>query len=349
MSEIKSITRGPRDGRFELLRILAMFFVLTVHADYAALDQPTSAMAWNAPLATWVRVAIEMLAIVSVNIFVLISGWFGIRATWKGFWKLIFQVWFISVIVYLTMVSIGQLPFAWQDLWRANFTVWFEEQWFVLSYIILFLLSPVLNAFVEKASRRELGDLVVGFYVLQTVSSFLMRSEQWAHGYSAISFVGLYFLARWLRLYGRELVERRWVAWAMILVPWALDTVVDFYAIRAVNSEVTMRWLQYSNPFIVIQSAGFLLLFAGLRPFVNRVVNVLSGGAFAVYLLNMNPWLYIHFKTYLRGLYARTQGIDCLGKFFLFLVGFFLGAVLVDFIRQTAWKAVEKVRPSGQR
>lgn len=346
MSEIQSITRGPRDSRFELLRIVAMFFVLTVHADYAALDQPSAAMAWDAPLATWVRVAIEMLAIVSVNIFVLISGWFGIRASWKGFWKLIFQVWFISVIVFLTMVSIGQLPFTWENLWRSNFTIWFEEQWFVLSYIILFLLAPVLNSFIEKASRRELGGLVIGFYVLQTVSSFLLRSEQWSHGYSALSFIGLYFLARWLKLYGRELVGRRIIAVALIAVPWVLDTVVDFYGIRAVNSEITMRWIQYSNPFIVIQSAGFLFLFAGMRPFVSRVLNVLSSGAFAVYLLNMNPWLYIHFKTYLRGLYARTEGIDCLVRFFLFLVAFFLCSVLVDFIRQAAWKAVEKVRPS---
>ena len=40
------------------------------------------------------RMLFESLAIVCVNVFVLISGWFGIRPKWKSVTNFLFQVFF---------------------------------------------------------------------------------------------------------------------------------------------------------------------------------------------------------------------------------------------------------------
>lgn len=320
-----------------------MFFVLVVHADFAALDHPTRAQALAAPLSTWTRVAIEYLAIVSVNIFVLISGWFGIRATVRGFCKLLFQVAFISVAVYAVFVALGIAPLTWSEVLRNAVEVWAADQWFAMSYMVLYVLSPVLNSYVEKAPGRDLGAFILVFYALQTLSSFGYMGDLFVNGYSTLSFVGLYMSARWFRIHGGSLSAAAWLPWVLILVPWIADTVIDFYAIKTAYSPLTQRLIMYSNPLVVVQSIGFLMLFARMKPFVSPMVNFLSSGCFAVYLFNMNPWIYIRFKTYLRAdIWPHVSGIPCLLWILAFLLIFFMASVMADkLVREPLWRLLD--------
>ena len=90
-----------RESSLELLRIVSMLMVLTVHFVGAAfglptpeeLQSPTASMLW--------KNALESLAIVGVNCFVLISGYFGIRASWKGLLHYTLLCLFASLVVYV--------------------------------------------------------------------------------------------------------------------------------------------------------------------------------------------------------------------------------------------------------
>ncbi|MDE6277498.1 MAG: hypothetical protein K2M06_05250 [Muribaculaceae bacterium] len=341
---ISSITTGPssRASNFELLRILAMFFVLVVHADFAVLDPPTPDQLHAAPLNGATRILIEMFAIVSVNIFVLISGWFGIKASLRGFTKLLFQVVFYSMAVYLFFTAFGSAPFTGEQIMANLLKVWVIQEWFVMSYMVLYVLSPILNAYVENASGRQLGGTILAFYALQTLASLFYESEQFVNGYSAISFVGLYLLARWLRLYGASLL-RVSTGLMCMLIPWLAASLAMFIIIWNAVPNIAWHFLFYSNPLIVIEAVGYLILFARIRPFVSRVVNLLSSGCFAVYLLHMNPWIYIHFKHFVAEQYTRLNGPVVILAIGAFLVAFFLVSCIIDLlIRQPFWRAISR-------
>ena len=81
-----------RKSNIELLRIVAMFMILVIHANMISLSRPTSAELIANPLATTTRYFIESLGIVGVDIFVLISGWFLINTRAKSFLSLFFQI-----------------------------------------------------------------------------------------------------------------------------------------------------------------------------------------------------------------------------------------------------------------
>ena len=91
-----------RLSNIELLRIVSMFCVLIVHADYGALGWPDQSELFSNTNYTIIRTIIESLAIVAVNVFVLISGWFGIKFKWNSLLKLLFQCAFFS-LVYIVL------------------------------------------------------------------------------------------------------------------------------------------------------------------------------------------------------------------------------------------------------
>lgn len=89
-----------RDSNIELLRILSILLVMILHANYLALDPPSQAAISSSYGNAFIQVYIEALSCVCVNVFILISGWFGIHFKIVRLAELIFQVLFISISLY---------------------------------------------------------------------------------------------------------------------------------------------------------------------------------------------------------------------------------------------------------
>lgn len=196
---LSSITKGPRQTNMEILRILAMFLILTVHADFWSLGAPSTEECFDRPIASITRILIEAIAILSVNTFVLISGWFSIKPSIKGFCNFIFQCAFFFFGIYAFMVITGLQMLSWQGIKIAFMLT--PKNWFVKAYIGLYILAPVLNYFCDKASRKQFRNLLIGFFIFQTIYGCSGAAVFIESGYSTFSFIGLYLLARYLRIY----------------------------------------------------------------------------------------------------------------------------------------------------
>ncbi len=65
------------------------------------------------------------------------------------------------------------------------------------------LLAPVLNRFVESVTKKEFILFLLVFFLFVCGVEWGMRaSDQLQWGYSVLSFVGMYFLGRYVRIYG---------------------------------------------------------------------------------------------------------------------------------------------------
>ena len=63
------------------------------------------------------------------------------------------------------------------------------------------IISPVLNAFVSTTSRKTFKDVLIAFFFIQTICGFYSQYDFFNSGYSPLSFIGLYLLARYMKLY----------------------------------------------------------------------------------------------------------------------------------------------------
>ena len=96
-----------RESNIEAARILAMSLVVLVHANYFSLGGIDRSDIIASPSSSFMRMFFEHLCIVGVNLFVLISGWFGIRPTVKGAISLLYQVLFYSILILAAGIIIG--------------------------------------------------------------------------------------------------------------------------------------------------------------------------------------------------------------------------------------------------
>ena len=188
-----------RQSNMELLRLVAMMMILVMHMDYGAFGLPTAESVENAPTTTFGRIFVEHLCLVAVNVYVLISGWFGIRPKMKSFVRLMLQVATYSIIITGAFLLLGKTTF--KIGYVTDMLIIGKQYWFVVSYLLLYLVSPILNTFVEHSSKREFQWMLLVFFGFQFVYSWIFGLEEFAGGYSALSFMGLYLLARYVKIY----------------------------------------------------------------------------------------------------------------------------------------------------
>jgi surface polysaccharide O-acyltransferase-like enzyme len=86
-----------RQSNIELLRIIVMFMVMCIHTTLA-IRYPEMESATSTEY--FVVGAIKAFSLVAVNVFVMISGWFGIKFSFSGLYSFIFQVLLFTLLCY---------------------------------------------------------------------------------------------------------------------------------------------------------------------------------------------------------------------------------------------------------
>jgi len=248
---------SQRQSNFELLRIIAMLFVVLGHANYFSLGGLTQHELCEAPIASFWRTFAEQVCIVGVNVFVLISGWFGIKASVKGVCSFFFQVFFYCLSIPLIGMILG-LSIPMKDCFWALF--FGQKYWFIKAYIFLYLLSPVLNHFVDSVKKTELRNVLIGLFLLNLLYGWTQQESIFLVGYSVPSFIVLYLLARYIRIYGESLQNKSSLLFvSLFFLSSVIPTIISFLGVKYDTFQLHPLW--YTSPFVIVASLSLILLF----------------------------------------------------------------------------------------
>lgn len=312
-----------------------MLLVLMVHADFKALDPPTVGEVITSPVSSFLRFLSESISIVCVNVFILITGWFGIRPKVSRFSALVFQVMSIGFFIYIVLLSLGKVE-RWNPVDWIRFMFMRRGLWFVGAYMVLYIISPVLNAFVSTTSRKTFKDVLIAFFFIQTICGFYSQYDFFNSGYSPLSFIGLYLLARYIKLYsgGFCTLKKRYDV-AIYLCTVLFTSLLAMKFGRAGYDSKALY--DYLAPAVIIGSVYFFLFFTKLS-FHSRMVNWIATSAFAVYLFHCDP---LFFRRYyllpIKDFYLQ----DSLPLFILhtsaLIISVFFVSILVDKLRAFLW------------
>lgn len=330
-----------RQTNIELLRILAMLLVLAVHANFYALGTPNATTIATDPVPSATRIILCVTCCMCVNLFILISGYFSIKPSLRGFCKFFFQCLYFTVGIYVVMLFVGESSFNLINISRCFFLT--DWDWFVKAYMGLYIISPALNALVEKASKKELQYFLISFYLFQTIYSIRGSASFIECGYSTFSFIGLYMIGRYLSKYGFDKVTTQKLVVAVIL-PILLTSTVYYFDASKNTFMFSGMCLSYANPVMIIAASAVLLLFTRMKMRYNRMVNFISASTFAAYLFHYDPHILVkYFCKMSQIIYADFNGISCLGVETIFVISVFIFSVILDQPRRLIWRKIDRI------
>lgn len=211
-----------------------------------------------------------------------------------------------------------------------------KDLWFVKSYIVLYIFSPLLNLFLNRASKKEVGIFLLAFYGLQTAHGFFTNSSWFDSGYSPVSFIGLYILAGYIYRYpNRWTLQKRYVDIAMYLF-FALLTTITAIGMTLWRND-TWTWYKYTAPYTILE-AVFLFLFFSKLHFSNKIVNWVAISSFAVYLVHTDQnFLHPIYAKYVSLWFHQFGTMQFLLHTACWIVVLFFISILVDKLRIFLW------------
>lgn len=330
-----------RGSNIELLRIIAMFLVLIDHSGYMSIDPPTYDEVIYDPILSLARYGSQSFSSICVNVFVLISGWFGIKARFSRITEFLFQCYFICFVTYFVLLAMGLTTPMSIGSW-VNFLV-LGDLWFVCAYLLLYLMAPMMNGFVDSLTQRQFLYFLLTFLTIQFFHGFVIQVGWFDKGMSPLTMMSLYLIGRYMRMYPNRLTTmRRGVDLFIYFVVSLLGAVFTFISVR-LGAE-GYRFFSYASPTIIVASVYFFLFFTKIS-FRSRIVNWIAASAFAVYVLNCEGsfWFFYLMTNY--SWWESGTPSAYLIKTLMFDVAVFSIAIILDKIRIVVWYQIKRLKP----
>lgn len=320
-----------RQSNLELLRLIAMLGVLTVHTDFGVLGFPNHPELISDTSYCILRTIIEMFAVVSVNVFVLISGWFGISFKYKGLANLLFQCAYFLFGIYLALIAFGYETLSLGGIYTC--LMFTENVWFVKAYIGMYIFAPIMNAFVQTVNRKRFRAFLICFFIFQCLYGWFSNGASYIMaGYSAFSFMGLYLFGRYINIYRPKFSLYTAKCDFLMYCGISLLSATLFLVLLYVDKPSFYRtMIYYTSPFVIAASLYLLMSFAKM-PFYSKWINKIAISCFAVYLM--------HFKLFPDFMRPLISKFAVMGKYYMIpilLLSFFVAAIIVDRGRLLIW------------
>ncbi|MCM1125410.1 MAG: acyltransferase [Lachnospiraceae bacterium] len=344
-----------RMANYELLRGAAMVMIITLHflshSDrILALHEPVSAV-------RLAGTALEFLSVAAVNTYVLISGYLGVQSSFKPSKAvtLLFQIWFYALLIPLVLALAGFPVKASEEgiyglIWYL-FPIETEHYWFAASYLMLYLLTPVLNGAARAMSKRQfqitLGGLLILFCGIKSISPVVFAFDK--YGYDLPWFICVYLVAAYLGRFGWKLAEKRcWLFYFFSSgICFGINIGMYFLSSYSDNFEYyfTVPY-HYNFLFCLTASIGLFYGFSRLRIREGRLadgIRRMGGLCFGVYLLHEHVDLRYRWYGWVRGI-VNPSGRDgmtaFLAEWLVSVLLLFTAGIFIDYLRSRLFRAV---------
>ena len=160
----------------------------------------------------------------------------------------------------------------------------FDLWWFVSSYMVLLLISPILNKGIEMINRQQHRLIVAGLLIY----TYILGYFNWANSRDFVFLFTIYMVARYIRLYPKNRLASLCQHYGgAILITYFLIPILMVYI--GINWELCMvKFLQNNNPLILIGCTWLILLAEKYKTY-NRQINWLASSSLAIYLITEYP------------------------------------------------------------
>lgn len=323
-----------RQSGLELLRILCMLFIIADH--YAG--QSGGAVYDTLPHALQYAL-LGAGSRIGCSIFVMIGAWFlseqpfrtrRVLNLWLSLWLYTVPLTILCYFVPGSEVGLGTLRW-------AMFPVSTKQLWFVAAYVVLLLLSPVLNLVMHRASRPAMKGLLVVLGIL-LVGYPTLFAEDGIFSDVLWTFLYEYLLVGYLRRYPDNRLARilqTWQAPVLALLFTAALTALRGAALWQGIGGKPMQYLEYYRTALcsapnLLCALAFFFFFKNLAMGSLPAVNTVASATLGVYIIHQTPAV---MGLLWNGIFHAAEHLGSAGYALFVIVTIFAACTVIDLAR----------------
>lgn len=174
-----------RNSSIEMLRLFAIFGIVIMHVNGPLLSE---AFGINS---IWIQIENSIFNC-GVSVFVLISGYFGIRRSSFKILLLELSALFYSLVASLLTLFVSGGGYS--QLIKALLPFSTNEFWFFTCYLLILLFSPYLNEFVDSSSQQQFKKLLTALCLVFVLLPSVLYFHPLGSGKNILNLVFVYLL-----------------------------------------------------------------------------------------------------------------------------------------------------------
>lgn len=345
-----------RKSNMEILRILAILWIVGFHYCFKGGYHFTGLSLNHVIVKTF-----WMFGEWGVNMFMLLTGFFMCEKTFrmKKLMNLLLQVQFYTILTAYLAYRLGFFSIVGKKNWFLFFfPVITNRYWYVTAYVLIYILMPFINLFLQgmdqKTWKRFLVITLGLWCVIPTVFGiFYNGTEGFLYYNRFLWYVEMYCLGAYYKKYGSELFPTKKLCTLGILISFGLLllSIITIIWKRAFFARIGLLEPAYFWPpntiLILILSITTFLWFEKTDIKNHWLINRLASTTLGIYMLHdgiLVSWLWkVVFKN------ATHQESPFLLAHILFAtLSIFIVGVGIDFIRQQLenifWNTIKCVK-----
>lgn len=285
--------KKDRDSRFELLRIFAMLMIVMHHYVCHGNFDLTVSSQLN-------KVIVECAywgGKVGINLFILITGYWMITSQWRvrKILELWGQIFFYSVAITVIFVCIGQVELSAGSVIKAIFPILFCRHNYTTTYMLLYILVPFINIFINSLKKKQLDTLIIIlFVILSVMPTFMGIYAGWTNNANSylLWMIFVYIVGARIRLFGKKRNVKLCLSLAALSVGviWGLTVLcgelrfIDTYYFAALVNGIP----------VFISSIIIFKVFDSITIGYSKIINMVAKSTLAVYLIHDD----VYFRNY---------------------------------------------------
>ncbi len=330
------INYKERESQIELLRIISIWLIVFYHLlmDYSLPLQE------EYPLYKGIQIPLH----IGVLLFVLISGYFGIKASIKGFLRVlsIIIVYWLPLALFVDVSSDQGLLHFIKDF----LVISYPRYWFFRCYIFLYLFSPVINKFLNDITIKNRLYLLSALVFMAVWVGTSEGDTTLSGGKNLTYFLLLYVLGNTLQNYKTKWynISSTTLLTLFIVINIVLVSSYVYFSDGIIGKAIFQVSFPYCSPMLLLNAIIFFMLFAKINV-RSKYINYIATSVFSVYLIHYHRDVWPLFLGGVEWIYNKV-GIDpsiVLPCFAIYAVLICIGCILIDKTLTPLWNSLNKI------
>lgn len=332
-----TVVKKQRSSNLELYRVICMLMIVAHHyvvnSGLTSVGGPLVGYP-DAPNSIFLRL-FGAWGKTGINCFLMITGYFMCTSqiTLKKYIKLILQVYFYNIIIYLIFLFTGYESASITRLAKLALPFWGFSNGFVSCFLMFYLAIPFWNILIRNMTQRQHLLLLMLLFTCYTLFGNLPTFNI---TFNYITWFGvIYVIASYIRLYPTPVWDRR-TLWGWLTLASVLVSMVSVVMMNKLFAKWDYFLADSNKIFAVLVAVCSFLWFKNMNIKYSKVINAFGAATFGVLLIHANSdamrvWLW-------------NDTIDTIGHYYLPLGNLILYCVVVVLLIFVACNLIDQLR-----